>query len=148
MFVREERSLGRSFEAVVEEFAQVPRMWLPDIAEATLGTAEGASARLDAAGLSKKVSIQVGSALRETARAVMPMRVVATGPAGLFPQLDADLELLATGPSTVMLRLTGSYRVPLGTAGRLLDRMLLHRAAEASLRHFLKRVSERLLALT
>jgi hypothetical protein len=76
----------------------------------------------------------------------MPLRVVATGPVGLFPQLDADLELLATGSSTATLRLTGSYRVPLGSAGRLLDRVLLHRVAEASLADFLEQVSQRLLA--
>jgi hypothetical protein len=146
MFVREERSVERSFEAVVDEFAGVPHGWLPDIAEETLGIGEGMTARLKAAGVSKKVSIQVGSVLRETSRVVMPMRVVATGPAGFFPQLDADLELLATGSSTATLRLTGSYRVPLGPPGRLLDRVLLHRVAEASLKHFLERVSERLLA--
>ena len=146
MFVRRELSVARSFDELAGEFADVSNGWLPGIAEETLGAPEGATARLNAAGLSKRVSIQLGSVLRESARVVMPLRVVATGPVGLFPQLDADLELLATGSSTASLRLTGSYRVPLGSAGRLLDRVLLHRVAEASLADFLERVSQRLLA--
>ena len=145
MFVRDERSVARSFESIVDDFAGGQNGWLSGIAEETLGVPEGVTARMSVAGLSKRVSIQLGSALLEGARAVMPIRVVATGPAGLFPQLDADLELLASGPSAAVLRLTGSYRVPLGSAGKLLDRVLLHRVAEASLRDFLERVSQRLL---
>lgn len=144
MFVRKERSIARFFGELAGEFTGVPNGWLSGIAEQTLGTADGVTARMSTGRLHKKVSIQLGSVLSEDARAVMPIRVVATGPAGLFPQLDADLELLAAGPSATMLRLSGSYRVPLGSAGRLLDGVLLHRIAEASVTDFLERVSQRL----
>ena len=144
MFVREERPVSRSFEGLREEFTGVPNRWLPGVAEETLGVPEGVTARMSAAGLNKKVSIQVGTPLQDGSRAVVPIRVVATGPTGLFPQLDADLELMATGPLTTKLRLTGSYRVPLGPAGRLLDRVLLHRVAEACMTEFLEQVAQRL----
>lgn len=70
----------------------------------------------------------------------------ATGPDRLFPQLDADLEVAALGRGRTQLSISARYRPPMGAAGRALDRALLHRVAEATIKDFLDRVGERVAA--
>ena len=59
----------------------------------------------------------------------------------LFPVLDADLTLAPAGQNAASLRLDGTYRPPLGSLGAELDRLLLHRVAEATIHNFLERVA-------
>ncbi len=49
----------------------------------------------------------------------------ATGAPRLFPKMDAEVVLAALGPGLTQLSLRSSYRPPLGSIGRLLDRALL-----------------------
>ena len=42
------------------------------------------------------------------------------------------------------LSVSARYRTPMGAVGRMLDRALLHRVAEATVKDFLDRVGERL----
>jgi hypothetical protein len=59
----------------------------------------------------------------------------------LFPVLDGDLELTPLGPDQCRLILSASYLPPLGELGRRLDRALLHRVAESTVRSFLLRLA-------
>ena len=69
--------------------------------------------------------------------AVVAIRWEATGPGGaLFPALDADLKLTPAGDEATMLAVSGAYRPPLGGLGAGLDRALLHRVAQATIRAF------------
>ncbi len=73
---------------------------------------------------------------------VVPVRWVATGATGaMFPQLDGNLELAAADADRSMLRLNGAYRPPLAAVGGGLDRLLLHRVADATIRRFLQDVA-------
>lgn len=65
----------------------------------------------------------------------------------LFPTFDGGLEVRPSDPGTE-LRLEGRYRPPLGTAGALLNRAVLHRSATASLETLLDRLSAQLLTRT
>ena len=61
-------------------------------------------------------------------------------PAGLdslLPTLEADIELGALGPERTQLSISARYTPPLGSLGRALDRALLHRVAEATVKDFL-----------
>jgi hypothetical protein len=75
----------------------------------------------------KEVHIEVGRADRRSGSVVIPIKWQATGAEALFPEMDADLVLQPIG---------GSYDPPFGGIGRLLDRALLHRLAEASVKSF------------
>jgi hypothetical protein len=54
--------------------------------------------------------------------------------------LEADLEVAGLGATRTQLSISARYRPPMGPFGRVLDRALLHRVAEAALKDFLDRV--------
>lgn len=84
----------------------------------------------------KEVELEVGSPLRRSHMIIIPIVWRATGPGGMFPTMDADLVLERVGPDMVQITLRGSYKPPLKGVGRLLDRALMHRLAEASTKSF------------
>jgi hypothetical protein len=74
---------------------------------------------------------------------------VGVGPLGsrlgleeLLPRLDANLELGSLGEDRTQLAISARYRPPLGVVGRAVDRVLLHRVAEATLKDFLDQVGQ------
>jgi hypothetical protein len=60
---------------------------------------------------------------------------------GVLPRLDANLELGSLCGDRTQLAISARYRPPLGVVGRTVDRVLLHRVAEATVKDFLDRVS-------
>jgi len=99
-------------------------------------------------GLSKAVKVYGGKVRDRGEGFVMPLRWSATGPAELFPVMEADLEVSPLGSGESQLRLSGSYDPPLGSIGRQLDRLLLHQLAEATVRAFLSQLVSALLNLS
>jgi uncharacterized membrane protein len=67
---------------------------------------------------------------------------------GLLPRLDADIELGSLGEDRTQLAISARYRPPLGVVGRAVDRVLLHRVAEATLKDFLDRLGQAILSQT
>lgn len=88
----------------------------------------------------KEVSVAVGPARQRGDGVVLPLRLEATSRPSLFPVLEADLELAPLGSSMTQVTLWGSCAPPLGAVGRGLDRVVLHRLAEATIRSFLRRL--------
>jgi hypothetical protein len=68
------------------------------------------------------------------------------GASGLFPALDADLEIAALDAHRTQLAMSARYVPPLGALGRAIDRAIMFRVAEATLKDFLDRVRDSLLA--
>jgi len=94
-------------------------------------------------GLSKLVRVRLLEPVRRSATLTISVRWEATGVTGdLFPMLDADLMLAAEGTERSRLALTGCYRAPLGRAGAALDRLIIHRLAEATFRSLLEGVAD------
>jgi hypothetical protein len=62
----------------------------------------------------------------------------------LLPTLEGDLELSDLGTDHCRLSLSGRYRVPLAQIGAVIDKLGMHRVAEASVRRFLCDVAEAL----
>jgi hypothetical protein len=105
------------------------------------------TARVGAAGVSKLVRVQARELAWADMSAGLALRWEVTGPgSGLFPVLDADLTLSPApgpGPGSV-LELAGVYRPPFGLVGQALDRAVLHRVAETTVRRFLAQVAAQL----
>ena len=120
---------------------------LQDAAAAAFRAGETVLLRAGFAGVGKQVAVQSVPGYLRGETTVIPLRWVATGPAGeLFPAMDANLELDPTPDGHCRLTLTGNYRPPLGWVGVRLDQVLLHRAARATARGPLTRVSRVVLA--
>jgi len=122
--------------------------WLADGASAAYAEGERllltVSATAGEVRVGKRVQIDLGAAYARGDGFVVPLSWWATGAQRLFPTLDADLELMPMGPDQVMLTLMGRYEPPLGAVGRSLDRLVLHRIAEACIRSFLRRTAANL----
>ncbi len=142
MFVADEIRLELSFAVARERLARLSE------SGALFGASEDAYApgltRVGAAGLSKLIRVQARELSWTDKTAALALRWEATGAgSGLFPVLDADLRLAPDGAGT-MLTLAGAYRPPLGPLGQALDRALLHRVADATVRTFVGRVAAQL----
>jgi hypothetical protein len=72
----------------------------------------------------------------------LPLTWEPVGLEGVLPRLDADIELGSLGEDRTQLAISARYRPPLGVLGRTVDRVLLHRVAEATVKDFLDRVGE------
>ncbi len=99
------------------------------------------SMRLDHPSVAKTVQLLSGIPLRGDQQTTIPFAWEATGTPGLFPKLDADLVVSAVGPDLCQIAMRGTYAPPLGPLGRALDRAVLHRVAEASVKSFIDRVA-------
>ncbi len=121
--------------------------WLRALAVGAYAEGEELRARIgpgESVGVAKTVTLEMGSASEHGDVLVVPVKWEATGAPGLFPRMDATLELAAFGPDTCQLTLLGRYEVPFGPVGQAVDRLLLHRVAEATVRSLLKRMADAL----
>ena len=91
--------------------------------------------------MAKTVQLVAGIPLRGGQQTTVPFAWEATGTPGLFPKLDADLIVATVGPELCQIAMRGTYDPPLGPLGRALDRAVLHRVAEASVKSFVDRVA-------
>lgn len=93
-------------------------------------------------GLAKSVSLEIGVAEIHRSGLVYPIRWTAAGAGALFPELNADLALSQLGSSMTSLSLDGTYEPPGGVVGRVADRIVLGRVAEATVRNWVDRLAE------
>src|ERR1700744_1832964 len=138
MFVGHEVLLEVSFAIARERLARLTEDGaLISASEDAYGRGPAALTRVGAAGLSKLVRVQLRELSWMDRAAGLAIRGEATGPAGgLFPVLAADLRLGPAGDQVTRLTIAGAYRPPLGPLGEALDRVILHRVADATIRHF------------
>lgn len=94
-----------------------------------------------ALGMSKLVQVQFRHLVTREDSAAWALRWEANGTTGaLFPVLDADITLTRTGEKATVLAVAGTYRPPLGSLGGGLDRAIMHRVAEATIRAFARQI--------
>jgi len=147
MFIRYYLDLAVPFEDVERALLDEPATWVPGIALdaeaggrrllAEVGFDVDASRRLD-----KEVEIEIGEPYVIPSKTMLPIAWRATAAERIFPQLEADIEIAALGAGRTQLSISARYRPPLGPLGRALDKALLHRVAEATVKDFLDRVGE------
>ena len=69
-------------------------------------------------------------------RLVLPLEWRPVLARNLLPKLEGDLEVASLGPNRTQVSLSARYRPPLGVVGQAVDRALLHRVAEATVKDF------------
>ena len=92
--------------------------------------------------LGRRVAIEVGQPVRFPSMTSLPLTWEPVGLEGVLPRLEANIELGSLGEDRTQLAISARYRPPLGVLGRTVDRVLLHRVAEATVKDFLDRVGE------
>lgn len=92
--------------------------------------------------VAKTVRLTVGIPLVLEDETVIPLSWQATGVTRLFPKLEAELRLAPVSDRVSKLSLQGSYQPPLGALGEALDRAVLHRVAESTIKHFVDRIGQ------
>jgi len=92
--------------------------------------------------LGRRVTVELGAPVRFPSMTSLPLTWEPLGMGGLLPRLEADLEVGPLGEDRTQLAISARYRPPLGVVGRAVDRVLLHRVAEATVKDFLDRVGQ------
>jgi hypothetical protein len=151
MFVRYFADIRMPVEQVEQALLAAPARWLPGLVDDARAYAEGLLAEVGVTAghrrVTRHVELELGSPLRVAAGLLLPLRWHAAHAAGLFPELDGELQVAPLGSHRTQLAISGQYQPPLGAVGRTLDRLLLHRVAEATAKDFLDRVAARLAAV-
>lgn len=88
--------------------------------------------------IAKTVRLEIGEPWELADGLLIPMQWEAESASSLFPRMDADLILTDSEGFGCDLSMRGMYSPPLGSVGEILDRLLLHRVAEATVRHFVE----------
>jgi hypothetical protein len=147
VFLEESVEVSRPLEAIWGYFIG-DASWFAPLATAAEEDGEALYFRVgpswEGVRVSRKVQVSLGPPRNRGEAIVVPISWQASTAPGLFPTLDADLEVASTDAEHCLLTLTGSYEPPLGELGRQLDRILLHRIALSTARSFLDRVADRL----
>ena len=144
MFVRYYVELPLAAARVEEALLASPPGWLSSIAGAAQARGDEL---LTAVGvgplgprLGRRVAIRLGEPVRFPSMLSVPLTWEPVGLESLLPRLDATIEVGALGQDRTQLAISARYRPPLGVVGRAIDRVLLHRVAEATLKDFLDRL--------
>ena len=149
MFARYFVELPIPADDVEHALSRDPRGWIPGLAEQANFVGDRLLADVGvggAIGLHRKVIIELGPMVHATSKSFFPLRWTASGHPGLFPALDADIEVAPMGPDRAQLAMSARYVPPLGAVGRTIDRALLSRVAEATVKDFLDRVADAIMS--
>ena len=138
MFIRYYVDLPLRFRDVEDVLLDAPSSWVPGLLRDAEDRGQHLLAEVgfdvDTRRIDKEVEIGIGEPNRLGRVTALPVSWRATGPERLFPQLDADLEIAALGDERTQLSISASYRPPMGALGRVLDKALMHRVAEATVK--------------
>jgi hypothetical protein len=146
MFARYFVELSTSPADVEATLVSSPEGWLPGLAGAAQDHGDALLAEVgfgERVRVDRTVSIEIGEPVHALTKTVIPLRWTAMDAPGLFPSLEADLEIAPLGADSTQLAISARYRPPLGSLGRAMDRAVLHRVAEATVKDFLDRVADR-----
>jgi hypothetical protein len=149
MFARYFVELPMEPERVERALTHDPEAWVPGLAQEANHRGDALLAEVgfgEDVRLARRVAIEFGSPVRTASKTVLPLRWEATGATGLFPALEADLEVAPLGPHRTQLAMSARYVPPLGPIGKAIDRAVMFRVAEATLKDFLDHVGEALVA--
>jgi hypothetical protein len=149
MFIRYFIELTLSAERVEQMMCKSPASWIPGLAHEANARGErllGEVGLGDRVRLTRRVVVNLGEPMRFPSRIVIPLRWRPATAGGLLPALDADIEVAPLARESTQLSMSARYVPPLGTLGSAVDRALLHRVAEATVKDFLDRVGATLTA--
>ena len=149
MFLKNVTELAVDFDDVRAVMLHAPREWLARLAAEAgeQGDRLTVHVGLEVAGqhVGGPVGLEIGEPLDSDRVVMLPLRIQSVDHRRLFPRLEGSLDAAWLGPGRTYLALSLTYDPPLGLAGRVVDRALLHRVAETVAQRFLERIANELL---
>lgn len=139
MFVSYFGMVDRPFSEVETELLAIGDA-LGDSADSAYRLGEGLCIKIGGGSVAKTVLLDLRAPVRGQAATTLPLEWWATGTPALFPRMEGQLTIADMGESLTQVQFQGTYQPPLGSVGRMLDRAVLHRFAEASVKDFVDRV--------
>jgi CBS domain-containing protein len=97
---------------------------------------------LAVADLAKQIRITTGVARRDDHRVVVPVQWHAEPAQRMFPSFEGAFEWEPLASNLGQLTLTGSYSIPLGMIGGLVDATVLRGVAHRTARHLVRRLAQ------
>ena len=97
-------------------------------------------------GYAKEVRLVIGVAEIHRTGLVYPISWTAVGAQSLFPKLTGELVLSHVGPEQTRLSLEATYQPPMGPLGRVVDRIVLGRFAELTVKNWVDQLAEALIS--
>jgi hypothetical protein len=94
----------------------------------------------------KEVRMELGIAQIHRTGLVYPISWSATGAQVLFPRLNADLLISHVGSNQTKISLEGTYEPPLGSLGKVVDRVMLRKVADSTVKAWVDRLADALVA--
>lgn len=136
--------------AVVERRVDELRSSLDSFAHVAYREGEELRARVGPrlTGYAKEVRLDIGVPEVHRSGLIYPIRWTATGAEALFPVLNAELILSHVGPDHTRMSFEGTYEPPLGALGRVVDRVLLGRVAESTVKRWVDQLAAALVSDT
>ena len=139
MFVQYYGMVERPFSDVEADLLSIGDA-LTESADVAYRHGEGLLVRLRGGAMAKTVMLDLRTPVRGTSLTTLPLEWWATGTPALFPKMEAELTVADVGGSLTQVQFQGTYQPPLGSVGRMLDRAVLHRFAEVSVKDFVDTV--------
>ncbi len=142
------------YRVVAHLLRDQPEALFDQAADESLHRFNQLAAELDVEVAGRAVAREVVVTLGEFEQAAKPLpfcrRAVgwkAGSAASLFPKMEGSLEARPLSDAESQLSIVGHYHPPLGAVGALLDTLVMHRVAEASLHRFFVGVANRITQL-
>ena len=124
MFARYFVELPLPADDVEHALSRDPRGWIPGLAEQANFKGDRLLAEVgfgEAIRLRRNVIVEIGKPIHASSKSFFPLRWTASGHAGLFPALDADIEVASLGSDRAQLAISATVR-PSPRGGRPNDR--------------------------
>lgn len=141
MFVQDFQVVDAAFEDVQAALRDDSEGLLSGALDGARAQGERLRAKVGRSGwppvFSKTVALRVTAPRTHDDCAVVSFAWAARGEASLFPVLEADLEVAPLGDGHTHVVARARYEPPGGLMGRGVDRLVLHRVAESTIRALL-----------
>ena len=117
---------------------------IPELADVAYREGEELRAKVGpwVEGFAKEVHLEIGNAEIHRTGIAYPITWTAIGATILFPKLNAELLLAHVGRNLTRIAIEGTYEPPLGFVGKIADRAILGRYADAAVRNWLDKLAE------
>jgi hypothetical protein len=132
--------------AAVERGLETLRSQLVTMADVAYREGEELRTRVGPGAVAKEVRLDIGTPEIHRSGLIYPVKWSAVGSEVLFPRLTAELIVSHDGPDRTRINMDGTYQPPLGQLGKVVDRVLLRRVAESTVKAWIDRLAESLTA--